>query len=96
MPNRILDNFWKGAQIIDKIYDTILWYAKDKEQVKSKKLYVERGEHLLGQGQYDFVLNKNHELISRNDIKDNDMPVSDRVLILTRQVKAKQIQEGSQ
>ena len=67
----------RGAQIIDKIYDTILWYARDKEQVKSKKLYVERGENLLGQGQYDFVLNKNHELISRNDIKDNDMPVSE-------------------
>lgn len=44
----------KGGGVLDAVYDTLLWYAKDKERLKYKELYRPRPPHTLAE-QYTLV-----------------------------------------
>ncbi len=44
----------KGAGGLDAVYDVLLWYAKDKESLKYRQLYLARPEHTLAE-QYTLV-----------------------------------------
>src|SRR5262249_9777344 len=44
----------KGGARLDAVYDRLLWYAKSKEELKYRRLYMPRPSHTLEE-QYDLV-----------------------------------------
>jgi len=61
-----------GAQHLDRVYDHIVWYARDKNKVKYRQLYLplERGEE--GATRYNYArLPNGEERLLREEEKDN-------------------------
>ncbi|GAF26363.1 type III R-M system Adenine specific DNA methylase [Moorella thermoacetica Y72] len=67
----------RGSDKLDGIYDIILWYAKNIDNVKVRHLFVSKEKGLFGYGQYDFVETVNGEIKKLADIKEADKPISE-------------------
>jgi adenine-specific DNA-methyltransferase len=71
----------RGALNIDSVENYVLWYAKNIESLKTKRLYVAKGGD-SGIGQFDYVRDKDGSLVPIANFK-NLNEVSERIVAHT-------------
>jgi adenine-specific DNA-methyltransferase len=71
----------RGAKHIDSVENYLLWYAKNIDSLKTRKLYISKGGD-SGVGQFDYVREANGDLSSASKYDDLNS-ISDRIVAHT-------------
>ena len=67
----------RGASHLDKIFDYLIWYAKDKSAVKYRQIFIQKtSKEIIGQ--YNFIELNDGKIINVKDADSKDMKMKKR------------------